>query len=43
MADTMINALVELMEEKGQINFSDWENRIRKKIAEKSSTVQKEQ
>ena len=40
MADTMINSLVEIMEEKGQIRFSDWEARIRKKIAEKSSQSQ---
>lgn len=43
MVDTMINSLAEVLEERGQLSFSDWENRIRKKIAEKRSTVQKEQ
>ncbi len=34
--DTMIQSLVELLEEKGQIRYSDWENRIQKKIRKPS-------
>ena|SRR6476620_9979989 len=30
--DTMITALTELLEEKGQINHEEWENRIQKKL-----------
>ncbi|MCL4436807.1 MAG: hypothetical protein M1503_12325 [Thaumarchaeota archaeon] len=40
MVDTMINSLAEVLEERGQLNFSDWENRIRKKIAERTSKTQ---
>jgi hypothetical protein len=28
----MITSLVEVLEEKGQIKYSDWENRLKKKI-----------
>jgi hypothetical protein len=35
MLDTMITSLVEVMEEKGQIRYSDWEAKLRKKIHEK--------
>lgn len=35
MLDTMITALVEVMEERGQIKYSDWEERLRMKIHEK--------
>ena len=35
--DNMITALVELLEEKGQINYHEWENRIKKKINKKTS------
>ncbi len=30
--DTMITALTELLEEKGQINHEEWEKRIQKKL-----------
>jgi hypothetical protein len=30
MHDTMINSSVELLEEKGDIAYSDWEKRIKK-------------
>ncbi len=36
MHDAMVEALVELLEEKGQIKYSDWENRIKKKVKQKS-------
>ena len=41
MQDKMITSLVELLEEKGQLNYSDWESRIRKKIAGKVSSTTK--
>ena len=31
--DTMISSLVEMLEEKGQLKYSEWENKIRKKIS----------
>lgn len=33
--DNMITALVELLEEKGQVNYSEWERRVKKKIQKK--------
>ena len=33
MHDTMINSLVELLEEKGDLNYSDWDRRIKKNLA----------
>jgi len=36
MLDTMITSLVEVMEEKGQIKYSDWEAKLKKRIHEKS-------
>lgn len=30
--DAMISALVEVLEEKGQIKYDEWERRIRRKI-----------
>jgi len=36
MLDTMIYSLVEIMDEKGQIKYSDWEARLKKKIHEES-------
>jgi hypothetical protein len=38
MLDTMIYSLVEVMDEKGQIKYSDWEARLKKKIHEKSKS-----
>ena len=38
MLDTMIYSLVEIMDEKGQIKYSDWEARLKKKIHEESKT-----
>jgi hypothetical protein len=38
MQDAMINALVETLEEKGQIRYSEWEGRLKKKIQEKSKS-----
>jgi hypothetical protein len=35
MLDTMIYSLVEVMDEKGQVKYSDWEARLRKKIHER--------
>lgn len=35
MHDTMITALVEVLEEKGQLDYSEWENRIKKKLTHK--------
>lgn len=35
MLDTMVDSLVEVLEEKGQIHYSDWEGRIKKKIQER--------
>jgi len=32
--DTMITALTELLEEKGQLNHEEWEKRIQKKLHE---------
>lgn len=32
MQEKMIDSLVELLEEKGTIRYSDWENRIKKKL-----------
>lgn len=29
---TMLESLVELLEEKGQLRYSEWENRIKKKL-----------
>ncbi len=36
MLDTMIYSLVEAMDARGQIKYSDWEATLRKKIHEKS-------
>jgi hypothetical protein len=36
MHDVMITALAELLEEKGGLNYSEWENRIKKKLKENS-------
>ena len=36
MLDSMIFSLVEVMDEKGQIKYSDWEARLKKTIREKS-------
>jgi len=33
MLDTMVNVLAEIMEEKGHMRYSDFEARIRKKLA----------
>lgn len=35
MLDTMITSLVEVMEDKGQIKYSDWEAKMKKKIHER--------
>src|SRR3972149_3006851 len=32
MHDAMLSSLVEVLEEKGQITYNEWENRIKKKI-----------
>lgn len=32
MHDVMINSLAEVLEEKGSLNYSDWENRIKKNL-----------
>lgn len=37
MHDSMIEALAEILEEKGNLNYSEWENRIRKKIGQDKS------
>lgn len=34
--DAMITALAELLEEKGGLNYSEWENRVKKKLKEDS-------
>jgi DNA-binding MarR family transcriptional regulator len=31
--DSMITSLVEMLEEKGQLKYSEWENRLKKKIS----------
>jgi len=31
--DSMITSLVEVLEEKGQLKYSEWENRLKKKIS----------
>lgn len=36
MLDTMIYSLVEVMDEKGQIKYSDWQAKLKKKIHEDS-------
>jgi hypothetical protein len=36
MLDTMIYSLVEVMDEKGQIEYSDWEEKVKKRIHEKA-------
>lgn len=33
MHDNMISALAELLEEKGHINYDEWERRVKKKIS----------
>jgi hypothetical protein len=35
MHDNMITSLVELLEEKGQVNYAEWERRVKKKIQKK--------
>ncbi len=40
MLDMMVNSLVEVMEERGQIRYSEWESRLKKKIAERSGKSQ---
>lgn len=40
MLDMMVNSLVEVMEERGQIRYSEWESRLKKKIAERSKKGQ---
>ena len=35
LLDTMITSLVEVMEERGQIKYSDWEAKLKKKIHER--------
>lgn len=37
MLDTMVNALAEIMEEKGHMRYSDFESRIRKKLTAKKA------
>ena len=32
MHDSMITSLVEVLEEKGQLKYSEWENRVKRKI-----------
>jgi DNA-binding MarR family transcriptional regulator len=32
MHDSMITALVEILEEKGQLRYPEWENRLRRKL-----------
>lgn len=39
MHDTMINSLVELLEEKGEIAYSDWEKRAKKNLAKEKSSA----
>ncbi|MDG6925642.1 MAG: hypothetical protein JRN09_03720 [Nitrososphaerota archaeon] len=41
MHDTMINSLVELLEEKGELTYTDWERRIKRNLA-KEKTRKKE-
>lgn len=31
--DSMITSLVEMLEEKGQLKYSEWENRLKKKVS----------
>jgi hypothetical protein len=31
--DSMITSLVEMLEEKGQLKYSEWENRLKKKLS----------
>jgi len=38
MLDTMIYSLVEVMDEKGQIKYSDWQAKLKKKIHENSES-----
>ncbi len=35
--DSMITSLVEVLEEKGQLKYSEWENKLKKKISSSSS------
>ena len=41
MQDKMISSLAEILEEKSQVNYSDWEARVRKKIAEDTAPSKK--
>jgi metal-responsive CopG/Arc/MetJ family transcriptional regulator len=38
MQDTMLTSLAEVLEEKGQLNYNEWESRIKRKMAEASAT-----
>jgi len=40
MLDIMVNSLVEVLEEKGQIRYSEWEGRLKKKIRDHASKTQ---
>lgn len=40
MLDMMVNSLVEVMEERGQIRYSEWESRLKKKVAERGKKDQ---
>ena len=38
MQDTMLTSLAEILEERGQLNYNDWENRIKRKMAEATAS-----
>jgi hypothetical protein len=37
MQDTMLTSLVELLEEKGGISYSDWEKRVKRNLAKEKA------
>lgn len=39
MLDTMIYSLVEVMDSSGQIKYSDWESKLKKRLHEKSKPL----
>lgn len=37
--DTMLSSLVELLEEKGGLSYSEWEKRVKKNLTKKSAST----
>jgi len=41
MVDTQVETLVDLLEEKGTLNYSEFDNRVKKKLAEGQAEARK--